>query len=335
MIFHSRTKEKPKIKKCEFHFFTNRPFECVPDFLIIGRTNSVQDKFMPQNISPKTCRQLLRMQQDEMDSYEIYRRIARRLDDANRNLMEKIAEDELEHAIIWSNYTGFVPKGRMWKVHLMVFLSRILGFTFITRYLERGEHRAIIDYLSLESEFPEAAIMRRDEESHEMLLIEALDEKRLRYVGSMVLGLNDVLVELTGTLVGFTFALRDTWLVALSGLIAGLAAAFSMASSAYLSAKADGNKDSRTCALYTGVMYLIVVALLVLPFMLVSRESSLTALGVMLFIVVGIIAAFNYYLAIAKNQPFKRRFLEMFVICLAITLLSFGIGTLGKFLISG
>ncbi|MDR1758908.1 MAG: VIT1/CCC1 family protein [Fibrobacter sp.] len=290
---------------------------------------------MAKNISPKTARRLLKMQQDEMDSYEIYRRVARRLDGTNRDLMEKIAEDELEHAFIWSKYTGIVLKGRMWKVHLMVFLSRILGFTFITRYLERGEHHAIVRYLSLESEIPEAVTVRLDEESHELMLIGALDEKRLRYVGSMVLGLNDALVELTGTLVGFTFALRDAWLVALSGLIAGLAAAFSMASSAYLSARADGNKDSRACALYTGVMYLIVVALLVLPYMLVPRESSLTALGIMLLIVVAIITVFNYYLAVAKNQPFKRRFLEMFVVCLVITLLSFGFGTLGKFLISG
>lgn len=41
-----------------------------------------------------------------------------------------------------------------------------------------------------------------------------LDEERLQYVGSMVLGLNDALVELTGSLAGFTFALQNTRLIA-------------------------------------------------------------------------------------------------------------------------
>ena len=39
-------------------------------------------------------------------------------------------------------------------------------------------------------------------------LIGLLDEERLQYVGSMVLGLNDALVELTGTLAGLSFVYK-------------------------------------------------------------------------------------------------------------------------------
>ena len=45
-----------------------------------------------------------------------------------------------------------------------------------------------------------------------------LDEERLHYIGAMVLGLNDALVELTGSLAGFTFAMQNTKIIALSGL---------------------------------------------------------------------------------------------------------------------
>ena len=50
-------------------------------------------------------------------------------------------------------------------------------------------------------------------------------------MGSVVLGLNDELVEFTGALAGFTLALSDHRLIALTGSITGIAAALSMASS--------------------------------------------------------------------------------------------------------
>ena len=63
---------------------------------------------------------------------------------------------------------------------------------------------------------------KEQEEEHEHALLEMLDEERLWYVGSMVLGMNDALVELTGSLAGFTFAMQNTSLIALSGLIMGI-----------------------------------------------------------------------------------------------------------------
>ncbi len=54
-------------------------------------------------------------------------------------------------------------------------------------------------------------------------------------MGSMVLGMNDALIELTGALAGFTFAMQNTRIVALAGLITGVSATLSMTSSSYLS----------------------------------------------------------------------------------------------------
>src|SRR5699024_9005113 len=117
---------------------------------------------------------------------------------------------------------------------------RLLGFTFAMKRMESGEERAQKVYAQLYDQIPEAAEIRADEERHEAALLELLDEERLHYVGSMVLGLNDALVELTGTLAGLTFAMQDNQLVALSGLITGASATLSMASSEYLSARSEG-----------------------------------------------------------------------------------------------
>ncbi len=99
------------------------------------------------------------------------------------------------------------------------------------------------------------AEMARDEQHHEEKLIEMIDEERLQYMGSVVLGLNDALVEFTGALAGFTLALNDTKLIALTGSITGIAAALSMASSEYLSTKSEKTHNKRPvkAAIYTGI----------------------------------------------------------------------------------
>lgn len=81
----------------------------------------------------------------------------------------------------------------------------------------------------------------RDEEIHESRLIELIDEEGLNYMSSVVLGLNDALVEFTGALAGYTFALQHAKLVALTGAITGIAAALSMAASEYLSTRTENN----------------------------------------------------------------------------------------------
>ena len=52
-------------------------------------------------------------------------------------------------------------------------------------------------------------------------------------MGSVVLGLNDALVEFVGMLAGLTFALQNTQIIAVAGLITGVAASLSMGSSEY------------------------------------------------------------------------------------------------------
>ena len=173
-------------------------------------------------------------------------------------------------------------------------------------------------------------MIRQQEEEHEQALLAMLDEEILQYVGSMVLGLNDALVELTGSLAGFTFAMQNTRLIALSGLIIGISATFSMASSEFLAARSEGRSDALKSCTDTGIAYLVTVVLLILPYLLLPNESFLLALGCMLLIVIMIIAGFTYYTSVAQDEPFGSRFKEMTLISVSVAVMSFVVGILAK-----
>jgi VIT1/CCC1 family predicted Fe2+/Mn2+ transporter len=188
-----------------------------------------------------------------------------------------------------------------------------------------GEVNAQGDYEKMREVVPGAEAIIRDEIEHEEALLQLLDEEKLRYIGSIVLGLNDALVELTGALAGFTLALQNTKLIALTGSITGIAAALSMGASEYLSTKSeDTGNNPLKASIYTGVAYIITVFILILPYLVL--ENFYVCLSGTLAAAVAIIAFFNYYISIAKDMPFKRRFLEMAGLSFGVAAFSFFIG---------
>ncbi|MEG1615195.1 MAG: VIT1/CCC1 family protein, partial [Oscillospiraceae bacterium] len=182
-----------------------------------------------QDLSKNTLKTILKLQKNEVKGYLVYGNIANRIkDEENKKVLLQIANDEKAHAEVWEKVTGISVKVSPITVWFYSILSVILGFTFTIKFMERGEFSDNKAYLNISKEFPQAKQIALDEEKHERELMSLLDEERLHYVGSMVLGLNDALVELTGTLAGLTFALGNNKLVALSGLITGVSATLSM-----------------------------------------------------------------------------------------------------------
>jgi len=175
------------------------------------------------------------------------------------------------------------------------------------------------------TKYPEIMHLSKEEEEHEQRLVDLIDEERLRYMGSVVLGLNDALVEFTGALAGYTLALPNNKMIALTGSITGIAAALSMSSSEFLSKKSEkgGEKPSKAAA-YTGVAYIITVIALIAPFLL--SDSPLIAVVSMLIIALIIIAIFNYYYSVARSEKFSHRFVEMAILSFSVATLSFFIG---------
>ncbi len=264
-------------------------------------------------------------QKGEITEYYVYQNIAKKeKDEKNKEILLTIAKDELRHYNIWKDISKEVVKPSKFLIFIYQVMTFIFGYTFTLRVMERGEDKAQESYSKLKGFEYVTDQITKEEEEHEKKLIDLLDEERLNYVGSMVLGLNDALVELSGTLAGLTFAFQDTRLISLSGLITGIAATLSMAASEYLSSKADGQANAFKSSLYTGGAYIVTVILLVLPYLLI--ENPFIALAIMISAVVMIIFVFNLYIAVAKNLNFKKRFLQMAAISLGVAGLSFLIG---------
>lgn len=284
-------------------------------------------------LDSETKAAILRAQRSEITEHLIYKKLSQAVGDPhNSGVLERIAEDELRHYRFWRELTGEELGPSRLKIWWYLGVARVLGLTFGIKLMERGEQLAQEVYQKISVVVPGVTDIVEDEDRHEAELIDLIDEERLRYVGSMVLGLSDALVELTGTLAGLTLALRNARLIGLTGLITGIAASLSMAASEYLSTKSEeGGQDPTKAAAYTGVAYVSTVALLILPYFLFG--NYLVSLGVTITNAILVILAFTYYVSVAREIPFKRRFLEMALISFGVAGLSFAIGyVVGKFL---
>ena len=269
---------------------------------------------------------ILDAQRNEITEHLIYERLSRSVKDPhNKEVLKRISDEELRHYNFWKKYTHRDVKPNMWKVWKYLLISKIFGITFGIKLMEKDEEKAQAIYEEISEFVPDAKAIVEDEDEHESRLTNLIDEEKLRYVGSMVLGLNDALVELTGALAGYTFALQDARIVAMIGLITGVAASLSMATSEYLSTKSEGgNKNPFKALLYTGVAYILAVLFLIAPYLILTNVYACLSLTIVNAIIV--IFLFTFYVSVAKGLPFRRRFLEMTVISLGIAGLTFTIG---------
>ena len=278
------------------------------------------------NLTSKDLEKFIRFQRNEYTESIVYDRLASiEKNTSNSKVLRLISAEEKAHYYTLKKYTNTEVKPNRWRITKYYWLARILGITFAIKLMESSENSAHQDY----ARYTECEDLQRlscEEEIHEEKLIGLINEERLEYMGSVVLGLNDALVEFTGALAGFTLALSDHKLIALTGSITGIAAALSMASSEYLSTKSEGDKSKHPAkaAIYTGIAYIITVVALVTPFILIS--NVLIALGVMLAMALIIIALFNYYYSVARGESFRKRFMEMAVLSFSVAGISFLIG---------
>jgi VIT1/CCC1 family predicted Fe2+/Mn2+ transporter len=265
-------------------------------------------------------------QKSEITEHVIYSKLSRATRDShNRGILQQISRDEMKHHNQWKEYTGHSERPNWIRVWTYYLISRIFGLTFGIKLMERGEGRAQATYQEISDSVPQALDIAREEDEHEEQLIGMIDEERLHYVGSMIRGLNDALVELTGALAGFTLALQKSNLIAMVGLITGIAAALSMGGTEYLAIKSEQSKQSPLkSALYTGTTYIFTVLFLVLPYLLCN--NIFVALGIMIFDAIVVIVVFNFYISIATDQSFWKRFAEMALLSLGIAAASFAIG---------
>lgn len=100
---------------------------------------------------------LIRMQQNEIDEYHIYQKIAATVkSEEDRKILIQIAQEEASHGKLWGKYTGLQPKPNTGKVFWYSLLSKIFGYTFALKLMENGEDKADSKLYELIQEIPEA-----------------------------------------------------------------------------------------------------------------------------------------------------------------------------------
>ncbi|MCF7877368.1 MAG: VIT1/CCC1 family protein [Candidatus Omnitrophica bacterium] len=269
---------------------------------------------------------ILSAQKSEITEYHIYQVLTNFIKDGkNKEVLNKIAQEELRHYNFWKERSGQDVKPNKLKVYFYVFLAKIFGLTFGVKLMEKGENFAQRSYIILEKNIEGADAVVADEKRHEQELADLMNEEHLAYTGSVILGLNDALVELTAALAGFTLALQKTKLVGIVGLITGIAAAMSMAASEYLSTKEEATgKNPYKASVYTGVAYILTVIFLIFPYFIFS--NLFICLGITISIALLAVFLFTFYTSVAKGLDLKKRFWEMAILSLSIAGINFFIG---------
>jgi len=283
---------------------------------------------MPKDLPKDVIEKIKNFQRIELTEHHIYKKIAEMAEGENAELLSRIGDDELEHYNKWKEYSGINVNPSKTMIFLYTLLARIFGYTFALKLMERGEEKAQANYRDIIKHVPEAEQLLKEEVEHEDKLLNLIDEERLKYIGSIVLGVNDAIVELSGALAGLTFALQNTLLVGVAALITGLAAALSMGASEYLSQRAERIVNPAKAGIYTGIAYVLSVLLLVFPYFIMSHQ--LLALAWTLINAILIIALFTYYISVTKDYSFLKEFRDMAILSMTIAFLSFLIGVFMK-----
>ncbi|MBF0123187.1 MAG: VIT1/CCC1 transporter family protein [Candidatus Omnitrophica bacterium] len=277
-------------------------------------------------VTQELKKKLLAVQKNEITEHLVYQKLAAIVKKSSHaDILRRISKEELAHYEYFKKMTGQDVTPDNAKAFFYVLVSRVMGLNFGLKLMERDEHLAGDVYIEMKQSFPTIVDIAADEKKHERELVDLIDEERLKYISSVILGLNDALVELTAALAGFTLAIQNVRLIGMLGLITGIAAAMSMAASEYLATKhEEQDKDPVKASLYTGVSYIVAVIVLVTPYFFLSNIFVCLALAIGLALLA--ISVFIYYTSVSQGLNFRERFIEMAVLSLSIATITFLVG---------
>lgn len=251
---------------------------------------------------------------DEYRAYTVYKSLSssRMLPEKAREAFRRFSEEEYRHYLYWRGIAGecVSPVSKLSKA-LYILLLLLFGATVTLKVLERGERDSRARYAELRrAGLPEKELgdIEREEEEHESLLINSIDEGRVRYLSSIALGVSDALIELTGIYMGSLGLFAAASSVGLVGLIAGISASISMGAASYSQAKHAGTAKPFISALYTMGAYLLVALSLALPYF--ALPSLAHSFALMMLIAIAIISYMSFYASVLHDRSFVRELAE-------------------------
>jgi VIT1/CCC1 family predicted Fe2+/Mn2+ transporter len=271
---------------------------------------------------------------DEFSDYTLYDRLSKtvKADSPFADVLKQLSATEHGHYEFWRKFVpGEEPRVAKLKLYWVLFLRKLFGLTFATRYLDRHEGNVVKEYESIAHLIPVSDKyafdqMVADEKEHENAFAQKIESSTVSYISFVVLGLADALVEISGIHAGSLGFYDRTEIAGLAGVIAGAAASMAMASAAFAQAKQGFKGSARLSAAYTGVSYFITAIVLATPYFLTT--NMVTALSSSLSLAVVILALTTYYSTVIQVRPFKRDFLEILAILFGATIVLYAFGFL-------
>ncbi len=200
-----------------------------------------------------------RFYQDEMNDHLTYAALAARARDPELGrTLTRIAAMEKGHAGFWRQVLerrgARVPEAvvRRPRLALLEFLARWLNPMLLVSLLEMGESGAVRGYYRIwrggalePGERERLGRIIVDELDHEVTFRRESERMGVGHVRDFVLGMNDGLVEILGAVAGLTAAYPHApRVVAVSGLIVGVAGALSMGIGAWISVRSQAQVDA-------------------------------------------------------------------------------------------
>jgi len=271
---------------------------------------------------------------DEFNDFTLYDRLSKTVDpnSSYAEALKHLSATEHRHYEFWRKYVpDEEPKLATAKLYWTLFLRRVFGLTFATRYLDRHESKVVKEYRGLASHIPESDKkefdeMVADEVEHEKEFEKRVESSAVQYISFVILGLADALVEISGIHAGSLGLYNKTEIAGLAGVVAGGAASIAMASAAFAQAKQGFPGSPRIAAVYTGVSYFVCAIFLATPYFLTG--NMVYALTSSLTVAVILLAITTYYSIVIADKPFARDFLEILLILLVASVVLFVFGDL-------
>jgi vacuolar iron transporter family protein len=294
----------------------------------------------------------LRFLKDEIMDCSVYSKLAEMETDSKiKRLLHRLQSAEKRHVRIWRNLLGTKarkdckPALMRLKVLEMVLVRKLLGIAFVVKFLERHEKEDLKKYQkSLLNKSASRSYKRNVREVIKDCVIEEKELTKeadlykgdLEYTESIVLGLNDGLVEILAVVSGLAVIASTNFAVVVAGLITGLSGTLSMAGGVYLSAKSEGlvrkGKNSTTSArkkaYYAGSYYFLGSLLAVLPFIL--GIGGLQGIACSMALVSAALSVASAVIAIISETSIRKRTLEMVAISMGAAITMTLIGELTK-----
>lgn len=265
---------------------------------------------------------LISMCREEYKAYKVYASLSKNpfIPEKTRTLLSSMSLHEERHYEFWRGVIGECAQGHTrLATYFYGLLLWLFGVTVVLKLLEKKESKAKTGYDALKrAGLAGLEQIIRDEEIHEKLLIENINDERVKYLGSIALGVTDALIELTGILVGSLGVLGSSTLAGLVGLVAGFSASVSMGAASYTQARSSGFGNPAKSAIYTMISYLIVTTLLVLPYLFVTAPLAVLFTTIATSIVA--LAYLSFYSSVLRGSSYLRELVENMIIVLGVAL---------------